>query len=94
MYDYDSESSYQEDPKTYGENKVKYLMKNKRNGKKKTYANHRNPTPLHRVRRHYVSSYINHNKRDLEVVEEFVYPHPSAKSSNWWDCAAGRPKVY
>jgi hypothetical protein len=85
---------YMDTPKSYGEKKMKYLMKNKRNKKKESYANHRNPTPLHRVRRHYVTSYINHKKRDTEVIEEFVFPHPSAKSSNLWDCSAGRPKVY
>jgi hypothetical protein len=85
---------FQVDPKSYGVKKIKYLMKNKRNKKKEKYSNVHNSTPLHRVTRHFVNSYINHNKNNINVVEEFVFPHASIGSSTRWDCPTYRPKVF
>ena len=79
--------------KTFGEKKYKYINKNKFN-KKQKYSNHRNKSSLHKPVRNYVKSYINHNKYNLENLENFIFPLISPNTYTWWDVTPWKPKVF
>lgn len=80
--------------KTFGERKYKYIHKNKSNKKPQRYHDIRNKTPLHKPVRNYVKSYINHNKYNLENLENFIFPLKSPNTYTWWDGLPWKPKVF
>ena len=49
--------------------------------------------PIHKPLRNYVNSYINHNKHDLEDLEDFIFPKLLPNTYNWCDCKPLKPKV-
>lgn len=77
--------------KSFGENKRKYMHKNKVT-KKPKYSNHRNKNSLHKPVRNYVKSDLNHIKRN--DVNDFMFPSTSSNTYTWWDCKPLKPKVF
>ena len=66
---------------------------NKSNKKQQIFHDIRNKTPLHKPVRNYVKSYINHNKYNLENLENFIFPLTSQNTYTWWDCKPSKPKI-
>jgi len=79
--------------KSFGERKYKYIHKNKSNKKSQRFHDIRNKVPLHKPIRNYVKSYINHNKYNLENLENFIFPLLTPNTYTWWDCKPSKPKV-
>ena len=81
--------------KSFGEHKFKnmYKTKLKLQNKKTKYSDHHNKCSLHKPLRNYVTSYINHNLHDEEVLEEFYIPSHSPNTYNYWDCNPWKAKV-
>jgi hypothetical protein len=80
--------------KTFGERKRKYIHKNKRNKKKTKYPAHRNRASVHKTKRTYVKSHLNHINNDKNLLEEFIFPVMITNTYTWWDCSPCKPKVY
>ena len=80
--------------KSFGERKYKYSHKNKSNKKPQRFHDIRNKVPLHKPVRNYVKSYINHNKYNLENLENFIFPLKSPNTYTWWDGTPWKPKVF
>jgi hypothetical protein len=80
--------------KSYGENKRKFLHKNKFNKKKQKYHDFRDLSSRHSCARCYTKSYLNSNKHDVDKLYEFNYPLLSGKSYAWWDDKTRKPKVF
>ena len=79
--------------KSYGENKFKYINKNKFNKKKTGFSDHRGKESVHKLTRNYVKSYLNQYSNHEEILEEFIYPSKYSNTYTWYDCDPYQPVV-
>ena len=70
--------------KSYGEQKRKYICKNKwkKYDGKDNICCRKN---THRTQRHYIKSYINYAKHKNDLLNDLIYPSSSKKWYTWWD---------
>ncbi len=79
--------------KSWGRKNFINLQKNK--GKKKPkYPDHRNKCSLHKPLRQFMSSYINHNINDRDMLEDIYISRIDTSTYTWWDCRPWKPKAY
>ena len=62
--------------------------------KKQKYSDHRSHASRQKPLRNYVKSFLNHNKYNEEIIEEFIFPLKSSNTYTWWDVNPYKPKVF
>ena len=73
--------------------KVTYIGKNKMNGKKKKYHDHKSNASITKTYRCFVHSQLNKVLKQNDI-EDYTMPLKSKSSYTWWDCKPYKPKVY
>ncbi len=61
---------------------------------KQKYSDHRSKASHQKPVRNYVKSFLNHNKYNEEIIEEFIFPLKSSNTYTWWDVKPYKPKVF
>lgn len=61
---------------------------------KNKYTYHKSKSPLNKPSRNYTNSFINKNKNDLHLLEDFILPYHKPNTYNYFDCKPLKPKCF